>query len=218
MDKKQTTIDKLAIYNQLANTPQEARKEISAGRLKGMTDINPMWRIKKLTETFGICGIGWKYIITSKRLENGCNGQISAFVDIELFVKIDDTWSDAIPGTGGSSFVTQEKNGLYQSDECFKMALTDAISVCCKALGMSSDIYFSKERTKYDNTNENTPAPAPVEKKWLNLLNKEGQPIHAVLAKLTTFFSEGKSIEELEAKVKISKADMNFIVKHFNLA
>jgi hypothetical protein len=46
MDKKQTTIDKLAIYNQLANTPQEARKEISAGRLKGMTDINPMWRKK----------------------------------------------------------------------------------------------------------------------------------------------------------------------------
>lgn len=69
-----------------------------------------------------------------------------------------------------------------------------------------------------DGNQASTPAPAPVDKQWLNLLNKEGQPIHAVLAKLTTFFSEGKSIEELEAKVRISKNDMNFIVKHFNLA
>lgn len=142
-------MENLSIYNKLAQTPVEARKDIQAGRLKGMTDINPMWRIKKLTEVFGMCGIGWKYVITSKQLQTGCKGQISAFVDVDLFVKVDGQWSDAIQGTGGASFVTDEKNGLYQSDECFKMALTDAIGICCKALGMSADIYFSKDRTKY---------------------------------------------------------------------
>jgi hypothetical protein len=145
-------MENIEIYNKLSITPIEARKEILAGRLKGMTDINPMWRIKALTETFGVCGIGWKYVITNKRLENGCKGQISAFVDIDLFIKVDGTWSDAIQGTGGASFVTEESKGLYQSDECFKMALTDAIGISCKALGMSSDIYFSKDRTKYDIT------------------------------------------------------------------
>ena len=70
-----------------------------------------------------------------------------------------------------------------------------------------------------DGNYASTPAPGPVnDKQWLNLLNKDGSPKEAVLNKLTTFFSEGKSIEELEAKVKISKADMEFIVKHFNLA
>lgn len=150
-------MNNLEIYSKLSVTPSEARKEIGAGRLKGMTDINPMWRIKKLTETFGVCGIGWKYVITNKRLENGCSGQISAFVDVDLFIKVDGVWSEAIPGTGGSSFVTNEKNGPYQSDECFKMALTDAISICCKALGMSSDIYFSKDRTKYDAPQQEQP-------------------------------------------------------------
>jgi hypothetical protein len=145
-------MENLEIYNKLSITPIEARKEIQAGRLKGMTDINPMWRIKALTETFGICGIGWKYVITSKKLENGCKGQISAFVDIDLFIKVDGVWSDAIQGTGGASFVTEESKGLYQSDECYKMALTDAIGISCKALGMSADIYFSKDRTKYDVT------------------------------------------------------------------
>lgn len=150
-------MENLSIYNKLSVTPPEARKEIGAGRLKGFTDINPMWRIKCLTENFGVCGFGWKYIITDKRLEQGCKGQVSAFVDIDLFVKIDDVWSDAIQGTGGSSFITEETKGLYQSDECYKMALTDAISVACKALGMSADIYYQKDRSKYTIDPETPP-------------------------------------------------------------
>ena len=51
--------DKLRFYNATAEVPREATKPITAGRLKGMTDINPMWRIKKLTELFGPCGFGW---------------------------------------------------------------------------------------------------------------------------------------------------------------
>ena len=121
-----------------------------------MTDINPMWRIKKLTEEFGACGFGWKYVTTEKRLEKGCKDQISAFVDIDLFVKKDDKWSEAIPGTGGASFIASESAGFHQSDECFKMALTDALSVACKALGMAADIYYAKDRTKYDAGEQNT--------------------------------------------------------------
>ena len=51
-------MDNLEIYNVAREVPKEAMKPISGGRLKGMTDINPMWRIKVLTELFGICGIG----------------------------------------------------------------------------------------------------------------------------------------------------------------
>ena len=79
-------MENLSIYNKLSVTPPEARKEIVAGRLKGFTDINPMWRIKCLTENFGVCGFGRKYVITDKRLDQGCKGQVSAFVDINLFV------------------------------------------------------------------------------------------------------------------------------------
>ena len=35
------------------------------------------------------------------------------------------------------------------SDECFKMALTDAISVAAKAIGVAADVYWQKDRTKY---------------------------------------------------------------------
>ena len=140
----------LDIYNSVKSVPQTALKTIQAGRLKGKSDINPMWRIKALTEAFGPCGIGWKYTITDKQTINGGNNEIAAFVDIDLFVKYNGEWSEAIPGTGGSSFVANEKNGFYVSDECFKMALTDAISVACKALGVAADVYWNEDNTKYD--------------------------------------------------------------------
>lgn len=137
------------IYNAVRAVPDNAKKQITAGRLKGMTDINPMWRIKALTEQFGACGVGWRPVIRDKRFEAGANGEIAVFVDIDLYVKVGGEWSEAIPGTGGSTFVAKEKNGMYTSDECVKMAFTDAISVACKLLGFGADVYWDKDRTKY---------------------------------------------------------------------
>lgn len=137
------------LYERFRAVPDTAKREIVAGRLKGKTDINPMWRIKALTEAFGPCGIGWKYKIIREWLEPGANGEIAAFMDIELFYKLDGQWSEAIPGTGGSAFVAKERAGLYTSDECYKMALTDAISVACKALGIGADVYWQADSTKY---------------------------------------------------------------------
>ena len=141
----------LSVYNKVRSVPQAALKAIGAGRLKGMSDINPVWRIKIMTETFGICGIGWKYEIVKQWNETYGN-EVKAFCNINLYVKVDGKWSDAIPGTGGSSFVTMERNGAYVNDECGKMALTDALSVAMKSLGVAADVYFSKDAdlgTKY---------------------------------------------------------------------
>lgn len=158
-------MNKLAIYESTRQPPEEALKPIKGGRLSGYTDINPMWRIKTLTEQFGPCGIGWKYVITRQWMEEGANGEISAFTNIDLYIKYNDEWSEAIPGTGGSAFVAKERNGMYTSDECFKMALTDAISVACKSLGMAADVYWNSDRTKYDKPEEPT-KPKTTNKKF----------------------------------------------------
>lgn len=149
-------MENLEIYEKVRAVPENAKKTIRGGRLSGMTDINPMWRIKTLTELFGIAGFGWKYEIIDKRLELGANDEICAFVDINLYVKYNGEWSEAIQGTGGSTFVANEKNGLYTSDECFKMALTDAISVACKCLGIGADVYWN-ENTKYPSVKNDEP-------------------------------------------------------------
>lgn len=156
----------MEIYDSTKRVPETAMKTIGAGRLKGMTDINPMWRIKTLTAMFGPCGIGWWYEIINQRTEPiEATGETAVFVDINLYYKYDGEESHPIPGTGGSKLVTSETKGLYADDEAFKKALTDAISVAAKALGVGADVYFSKDSTKYTTPDEPTaPVPTPPQK------------------------------------------------------
>lgn len=154
-------MNNLIFYELAREVPPEAQKPITAGRLKNMTDINPMWRIKKLTELFGPCGIGWWYVIKDKHLAvDEQTGQVAAFVDIDLFYVYEGKTSMPIPGTGGSMFVPKETRGFYTDDECYKKALTDAISVAAKALGIGADVYWSKDRSKYSGYPENDGAPS----------------------------------------------------------
>lgn len=146
-------MNNLSIYEKYRVVPEEAKKTIGGGKLKGMTDINPMWRIKCLTEQFGPCGFGWYYDVDKEWTETVDN-EICAFVDISLYVKLDGEWSKAIRGTGGSKLATVDKNGRSVSDECFKMATTDALSVACKQLGFGADVYWNKDNTKYTKGEE----------------------------------------------------------------
>ena len=136
----------MEIYEALKRPPKHALKPIRAGRLKGKSDINPQWRIEAMTKQFGPCGIGWKYEIEKLWLENGNtidkdNWETAAFAKIKLYIKDDNEWSAPIEGVGGSAFVTGEKSGPHTSDEAYKMAITDGLSVAMKMLGMAADIY-----------------------------------------------------------------------------
>lgn len=152
-------MDNLKIYNDSRSVPEEAQKGFNNGSFSG-TDINPMWRIKKLTELFGPCGIGWYYDVLSERYEEH-HDMTMAIVDLNLYIKVDGEWSKPIYGTGGNTLVKTTKSGQRSSDEGYKMALTDALSVACKALGIGADIYFAKDKTKY--TQYTVPAETPEE-------------------------------------------------------
>ena len=149
-------MENLKIYNATKSVPENAKRPIQGGRLKGKTDINPMWRIKALTEQFGACGIGWYYNVTKQWTEE-YGDEIACFVNIELFIRVDGEWSKPIFGTGGNMLAQKEKSGVYVSDECFKMATTDALSVACKQLGVGADVYWEADKTKYTRSDDTAP-------------------------------------------------------------
>ena len=155
------TTTNLTYYDQLKEVPEWVIKPITGGRLKGLSDIKPQWRIQRMTEIFGVVGIGWKYTIDSQRLETGSDGQIAGFVDVSVYIKHDGEWSAPIQGLGGSTFVEKEKAGPHMSDEVFKMALTDALGTAFKMLGVASDVYMGGEKTKYAREQSEKPAPTP---------------------------------------------------------
>lgn len=137
--------ENLALYNEVRSVPDAARNRINGGRMNGKTSIEPMWRIKVLTEQFGPCGQGWYYIPVKKWVETA-GEELVVFVDIELYVKFGDEWSKPIHGTGGGKLISKENKGLNVSDECYKMATTDALSVACKQLGIGADVYWDKDQ------------------------------------------------------------------------
>lgn len=150
--------ENLQIYDLARSVPQDALKTIGAGRLRGMSDINPMWRIMRMTEIFGICGIGWKYTIDKQWTET-YGDEVKCFCNVSLYIRDPKTneWSDAIPGCGGSAIVKVEKSGKYVDDEGYKMALTDALSIAMKAIGIAADIWYGAKATapsgsKYEQT------------------------------------------------------------------
>lgn len=148
----------LDFYNSWRTAPQNALKPITAGNLKGKSDINPQWRIQVLTEKFGPVGFGWYTKITEHWTDteviNGITERV-AWVRIELYVKHPETseWSAAIEGIGGSKYAGMGR-GKELNDETFKMAETDAISVACKKLGIAADVYWDATNTKYTATQQ----------------------------------------------------------------
>lgn len=201
-------MDNLTLYNKFRTVPDDAKKPITGGRLKGMTDINPMYRIKALTEAFGPCGFGWRYEIVDQRIVEVNEKEHKCFVDIDLYYAKDGTWSFPIRGMGGSSFISNEKNGVYVNDECFKMALTDAIGTACKALGVAADVYWQSDRTKYDQDQEQAQQAQEQAKAYEAVVNQakaitvtvvDAQTANDAIAKMKALRHVGNSRKETSA-------------------
>ena len=161
----------MELYDRVKSVPEDAQRTIGAGRLKGMTDINPMWRIEVLTREFGACGKGWK--ITDVKFDERPYDEetvISCSLNLVYFDQAFGDWSAPVFGVGAAKSRIKEKGGIYIDDEAVKKAYTDALSVACKALGIGAEIYRYGKSTgsKYDNKEQSEenekPAEKPVEK------------------------------------------------------
>lgn len=151
-------MDNKQLWNQVKRPPESALKTIGGGRLKGMTDINPQWRLEIMTEIFGQCGQGWGYNIEKLWTEPGANNEILCFalVNVWYFPEATPEFNKSfIPGIGGHKLIMREKDGMQSNDEGYKMAVTDALSVALKALGVGADIYAGKwDGSKYKEEKE----------------------------------------------------------------
>jgi hypothetical protein len=157
----------MRFYDQLRTPPATALKAITGGRLKGMTDINPQWRLEAMTSVFGPVGVGWKFEIVKLWTEPGPNGQVFCFAQVNVFFEYEkDRWSDPVPGLGGDMMIEEEgfddKKHLHANDECYKMAITDALGTAMKVIGVAAEVYAGHMfPTKYSRgTQEPQPAPA----------------------------------------------------------
>lgn len=177
----------MRFWAQISHTPDEALKDFDNGRFSG-SDINPMWRLRKLTEMFGPEGVGWW---REERFETinspGTGGEIVVICFMSLWYvdPLTKEVSKPVKGVGGNMLVaySSKKKCLVVNDDGFKNAFTDALSICFKGLGGSADIYYEHDTTKYTYASDNLKAEEKAnsreknvaQAKSLSILSNYGQ-------------------------------------------
>lgn len=203
-------------YHKFMETPKDAQRAFNNGRFSG-TDINPMWRIKILTEVFGPSGFGWwtqnvRYEFVEANITPPDAKQeqkeTSVFCELELVVKDPETGevSQPIYGVGGNTYIAWGKYGPRASDEAKKMAYTDALSIACKSLGIGHDIWYSNDRTKY--TMNDAPASAPPAAPVKAVKTEEKQEHTADTA--TVIDEIAKKLDEIGSKMTTKEEKVTF--------
>ena len=208
------------IWDKVHKPDPTSLKTIGGGRIKGMTDINPQWRLQAATEVFGPCGIGWWYTIKELWTVPGSDGQVMAFARVDVFYRDGESISQPVEGIGGSMMITneskkeQQADGTtkyvpyqYTNDECYKMAVTDALSVAFKALGFGAEIYAGRwDGSKYLEKPK-PPEPTPQDK--INALSdkiKDGMKANGITTvKQALAFCEAHKWNEETMNAELNK-------------
>lgn len=98
------------------------------------------------------------------------------------------------------------------------MALTDAISVACKALGIGADVYWDKDSTKYNNI-QPQPTPSIDNRKMLNRNQLSDEKLMEwIYMRLDAAKKEGKRlslVNLIDANYKVSQEDINAISSNY---
>lgn len=136
-----------SLWNRLSTTPSAYLKDFKrAGGFAGKS-IDPTYRIKILTETFGACGMGWGFV-QEDQWSDGGSGAYVVYVRGHLWYMVEGERYQTMSHTGGTV-------ADRAPDEVYKMAETDALGKCCLDLGIGADVYMGiHDGDKYQDTRE----------------------------------------------------------------
>ena len=199
-------MDNMRIYNAGRAVPPGAVKKITAGAYgkAGLSDINPQWRIEKMTELFGPCGIGWTWQPEDIRIEDGL---CLAHVTVRYREELGGAFSEPVHGYGGTVM-----GRMNDDSDVLKSTFTDAVSNALRYIGIGADVWYKPGReaaenqfdTKYSAPpKQSTVKPATAEqlRQIKELFTQER------IAKMLTFYKipDTAALTEAQAKLIISK-------------
>lgn len=163
----------LRLWRDLFAVPSNRLKEFQrSGGFKGH-DINPTWRMERMTEVFGPVGWGWNYEIMErwresfgikKRKDAPREDVENVFVRLRVWYVLPEekpVWRKD-PETGAFDRTKPPMNALFTgeqiggteiergADETWKMAITDALGKCMVQIGLAASIYLGQwDDSKY---------------------------------------------------------------------
>lgn len=140
-----------ALWDSVETTPPSKTKAITGKPYKG-TSPQPYYLIRRATEVFGPCGIGWGFTIIDERLEDG-----SPNVRIHIArVRVWYEWNGKrgeVEHVGQTVFCGSNKNGPFTDEDAPKKSVTDALVKALSLIGFAGDIFSGRyDDSKYVNS------------------------------------------------------------------
>lgn len=212
-----TPADTLAIWTQVEQTNPAFTKDFNrGGGFKG-TAINATYLIRRATELFGPCGLGWGYtVLTSKFItgapldDRGTLEQIHC-IHLRLWYLHGERRGE-VEHFGQTVFVGRNKNGLFTDEEAPKKSLTDALTKCLSMLGFAADVHGGRyDDNKYvaDLRQRFAQAPAPTAPAPATAA-PPGEPEHPAL--------DPTVLKALKRALEKAGLDEGKILAHFKVA
>lgn len=197
-----------AFWDKVRKTDPSRVKQITGKQYKGNSP-QPYYLVERMTEEFGMCGIGWGLDILSERMERLTDTDVLHIAVIELWYVVGDK-RGAIQQVGQTKAAYMTSKGSMMVDEdAPKKSVTDAMTKCMSYLGFSGDIFSGHwDDSKYVQTITEEFRQAEAAKQLQADIAEAGQQIKAadsldslkaVFASWYKFFAEDA---ESQAKVK----------------
>lgn len=164
-------------WDKVQKTDPHRVKAITGKQYKGNSP-QPYYLVERMTEEFGMCGIGWGLHIVSERMERLTDTDVLHIAHVELWYMRGET-RGSIQQVGQTKAAYKSNKGTMVVDEdAPKKSVTDAMTKCMSYLGFSGDIFSGR----WDDS------------KYVQALTQE--------------FSEAEAAKQLEADMKSASEEI----------
>lgn len=141
--------ENMEFWNKVKKTDPARVKPITGKQYKGNSP-QPYYLVERMTEAFGMCGLGWGLNIINERMERLSDTDVLHVAVVELWYEVD----------GKRGFITQigqtkaayktREGSLMIDEDAPKKSVTDAMTKCMSYLGFAGDIFSGQwDDSKY---------------------------------------------------------------------
>jgi hypothetical protein len=218
-------MNNLELWNKLEPTDPSHTKQFNrSGGFSG-TAINATYILKRLTETFGPCGRGWKFALEDERIEDGHTLKTGDRAKLHIVrghleYMQEGQWFQTSPQFGQTMLVGENKYGAFTDEEAPKKSITDCISKCAVTIGIGADVHLGLfDDNKYLNQRKQEEAANgngeqhPIERQNGGAATLKADPVAAAKTWVKTAKETIKAFNSPEALSAWEDVNKNTIVR-----
>ena len=144
----------MALWDSVEKTPVEQTKPITGKQYRGNSP-KPHFLVKRATEAFGPCGIGWGFNIVEEKIVDGQvykdgTAERMHYAKVRVWY-MQGGQKGEVEHVGGTIFSGKRRNGDgYTDDDAPKKSVTDALVKALSMIGFAGDIFLGRyDDSKY---------------------------------------------------------------------